>query len=489
MRPGSPKCPSPCAGRPWRLLVCVPRASVAPGAPRPRTRVFPAPARRPRPGGEPRSRDGQRHPRSRAPLAAAVHRRGHPPGGVHRRGLPRRGRRAPVDGGLQPLPPQRQHDREPDLAGRLAAGTGPERRQPLPRPPGRRAPERPVRRLGPLEQRPRGLAGRGGDRAGRRRLGVGKRGAGGRHPALLRPARRRAPAMRTPGWGISARGARTSSRGSRRARASSSCRARHFSTDGVVLVAPENRGPVDIDAASRHDSALARWRGTLGAGGGRGVHAAHLRRVARQRDRLPAEPAPSPLRLGGALGAAPAPGRPGARRPTSRTSRPPRRSARSTPRGPRRRPQATSSRSPPTRSAWRARPPGRTPPAPRRRSGPTPATSAGETREDYLVRQGRLCGPAVRRRHARPSRGCSSSAASPSAPTSARSRAPRLDHWEDSDGHLRTSAIASGAPLSRQRLPDPRRDRVQPERGPHVAGAADGLEFHAAASAPSASRR
>jgi outer membrane receptor protein involved in Fe transport len=39
-----------------------------------------------------------------------------------------------------------------------------------------------------------------------------------------------------------------------------------FATGGVVLVAPENRGPVDIDAASRHDLALARWRGALGQG-------------------------------------------------------------------------------------------------------------------------------------------------------------------------------------------------------------------------------
>ena len=38
-----------------------------------------------------------------------------------------------------------------------------------------------------------------------------------------------------------------------------------FSTGGVVLVAPENRGPVDIDAASRHNEESARWRGTLGA--------------------------------------------------------------------------------------------------------------------------------------------------------------------------------------------------------------------------------
>src|ERR1019366_325853 len=37
-----------------------------------------------------------------------------------------------------------------------------------------------------------------------------------------------------------------------------------FATDGAVLVAPAGRGPVDIAAASRHESARARWRGPLG---------------------------------------------------------------------------------------------------------------------------------------------------------------------------------------------------------------------------------
>jgi outer membrane receptor protein involved in Fe transport len=36
-----------------------------------------------------------------------------------------------------------------------------------------------------------------------------------------------------------------------------------FATDGVVLIAPESRGPIDIDAASHHESALLRWRGAL----------------------------------------------------------------------------------------------------------------------------------------------------------------------------------------------------------------------------------
>ena len=36
-----------------------------------------------------------------------------------------------------------------------------------------------------------------------------------------------------------------------------------FSTAGTNLVAPENRGPVDIDAASRHNLESARWRGPL----------------------------------------------------------------------------------------------------------------------------------------------------------------------------------------------------------------------------------
>ena len=37
-----------------------------------------------------------------------------------------------------------------------------------------------------------------------------------------------------------------------------------FTTDGTVLVAPAGRGPVDIDAASRHNLASATWRGALG---------------------------------------------------------------------------------------------------------------------------------------------------------------------------------------------------------------------------------
>jgi outer membrane receptor protein involved in Fe transport len=39
-----------------------------------------------------------------------------------------------------------------------------------------------------------------------------------------------------------------------------------FATDGTLLVAPESRGPVDIDAASRHNLEWARWRGELGGG-------------------------------------------------------------------------------------------------------------------------------------------------------------------------------------------------------------------------------
>ena len=37
-----------------------------------------------------------------------------------------------------------------------------------------------------------------------------------------------------------------------------------FATDGAVLVAAAERGPVDVAAASRHESARARWRGPLG---------------------------------------------------------------------------------------------------------------------------------------------------------------------------------------------------------------------------------
>jgi outer membrane receptor protein involved in Fe transport len=41
-------------------------------------------------------------------------------------------------------------------------------------------------------------------------------------------------------------------------------RGEDFSTDGTVIVAPDNRGPVDIDAASRHNLESAIWRGALG---------------------------------------------------------------------------------------------------------------------------------------------------------------------------------------------------------------------------------
>lgn len=39
-----------------------------------------------------------------------------------------------------------------------------------------------------------------------------------------------------------------------------------FATDGVRLVAPESRGPVDVPAASSHGSLTARWRRTFGSG-------------------------------------------------------------------------------------------------------------------------------------------------------------------------------------------------------------------------------
>jgi outer membrane receptor protein involved in Fe transport len=41
-------------------------------------------------------------------------------------------------------------------------------------------------------------------------------------------------------------------------------RGEDFTTDGTVLIAPDNRGPIDTDAASRHNLASAAWRGSLG---------------------------------------------------------------------------------------------------------------------------------------------------------------------------------------------------------------------------------
>jgi outer membrane receptor protein involved in Fe transport len=43
-------------------------------------------------------------------------------------------------------------------------------------------------------------------------------------------------------------------------------RATEFTSDGTVLVAPRERGTIDVAAASRHDVESAAWRGTIGAG-------------------------------------------------------------------------------------------------------------------------------------------------------------------------------------------------------------------------------
>ncbi|HEY5228029.1 MAG TPA: TonB-dependent receptor, partial [Opitutaceae bacterium] len=43
-------------------------------------------------------------------------------------------------------------------------------------------------------------------------------------------------------------------------------RASDFTSDGTVLIAPAERGGIDVDAASRHDVESADWRGTVGAG-------------------------------------------------------------------------------------------------------------------------------------------------------------------------------------------------------------------------------
>jgi len=43
-------------------------------------------------------------------------------------------------------------------------------------------------------------------------------------------------------------------------------RGQDFATDGIVLVAPEGRGPIDVAAASRHNLESARWSGDIGDG-------------------------------------------------------------------------------------------------------------------------------------------------------------------------------------------------------------------------------
>jgi hypothetical protein len=197
--------------------------------------------------------------------------------------------------GFQPLPAQRQHDREPDLAGGLPQGPRARAAQAARWSSSMGSPERPLWRLGAVEPRARRLPVRRRDRARRGRGRVGKRRPGRRHRALLEGSLRRAPA---PSW---ARGLRN--------------RPRRF--PGLFRRPRDPRGAGRIpssggDAPRRAARTAGAWTSTRRAattsprpaGGADRArrrprrHAARLRRVAGQRHPLPAEPPAAPPHVG-----------------------------------------------------------------------------------------------------------------------------------------------------------------------------------------------
>ncbi len=248
-----------------------------------------------------------------------------------------------------------------------------------------------------------------------------------------------------------------------------------FSTDGVVLVAPENRGAADIDAASRHDSALARWRGALG----RAVDAVvTLRSYDEWRDNGTAY---QQNRLHLLLGSVALSGHagPGETWNASAYFQ-----------------DQTSSQTFSSVSAARSV----ETPASNQYAVPADALGLaasstwvdssgaattvgadlrdvrGETREDYTYSQGayldqRLAGG--RQTFA----GAFAERSQPLGPDVHLVAGVRLDRWENSDGHLRTSAIAGGALLSDTSYPTRDGTEFSPSAG-LTWKIAEGLELH-----------
>ncbi|HEY5078830.1 MAG TPA: TonB-dependent receptor, partial [Opitutaceae bacterium] len=251
-----------------------------------------------------------------------------------------------------------------------------------------------------------------------------------------------------------------------------------FSTDGVVLVAPANRGPADIDAASRHDSALARWRGKLG----RDVDAVlTLRRFDEWRDNGTAY---QQNRLHLLFGSVALSGHAGPGETWNATA------------------YFQDQSSSQTFSSVNA---ARTAETPASYQFAVPADAVGvaasstwvdgsgaattigadardirgETREDYSYANGayadlRFAGG--RQTFA----GLFAERSQPLGPRVRVFAGARLDQWEDSEGHLRTSAIASGALLSNSAFPTRDGTEFSPSAG-LTWKPSDGLVLHAAA--------
>jgi outer membrane receptor protein involved in Fe transport len=251
-----------------------------------------------------------------------------------------------------------------------------------------------------------------------------------------------------------------------------------FATDGVVLVAPGQRGPIDIDAASRHVSGEARWRGALGRAARAVVT---LRSFDEWRDNgTPYQQNRLHQRLGSVAlsgGANPdetwnltgylqdqSASQTFSSVSASRTSETPASNQFSVP---------AIALGAAASSSWAGS------------SGSVTTLGAdlrdirGETREDYLYANGAF----TDQRFAGGRQTFAGLFAERTQPLVAGLHAyagVRLDRWEDSDGHLRTSVISTGAPLSGSAYPTQTGDVFSPSAG-LVWRAAPGLELHVAA--------
>jgi outer membrane receptor protein involved in Fe transport len=249
-----------------------------------------------------------------------------------------------------------------------------------------------------------------------------------------------------------------------------------FATDGAVLVAAAERGPLDIDAASRHELAQARWRGEIGP-----VAATFtLRSYGEWRDNgTPYQQ----NRLQSLLASAALSGGSGGAGSWSVTA------------------YAQDQGASQTFSSVNA---ARTSETPASDQFAVPATALGlagsstwtdasggattvgadardvrgETREDYSYSGGTY----TQRRFAggrQAFAGAFAERAQALGPGLRATAAARLDRWENSDGHLRTSEISTGAPTADDAYPDRAGTEFSPSAG-ITWQALPELEFHLA---------
>jgi len=255
-------------------------------------------------------------------------------------------------------------------------------------------------------------------------------------------------------------------------------RGQDFATSGFGLISPSQRGAVDVDAASRHESLQARWEGSLGAA----VQAlVTLREYQEWRDNGTAY---QQNRLNQQLASAVLSGSaaPGERWTATAYV------------------QAQSSSQ--TFSSVNA---ARTAETPASDQFAVPADALGleasstwtdsagaqttlgadlrqvrgETREDFAYASGSF----TEQRDAggrQAFAGMFAERTQPLGPQLHATAAVRLDRWEDSDGHMRLSQLAGGAPLSSQAYPTRAGSELSPSAG-LAWQASGGLELHLAA--------